>query len=41
LILSQTLQEAEEIHNAIIIIAKSKTEDSLPDETLTLSEKYK
>ena len=41
MILSQTLQEAQDILSAIIVIAKSETEGSLPDETPTLSEKYK
>lgn len=41
LIFAQTLQEAEEILGAIIVIAKSETEGSLPDGTSTLSETYK
>lgn len=41
LILAQTLQEAELILRAIIVISQSETEGSLPDGTPTLCEIYK
>lgn len=41
LILAQNLQEAEEILEAIIVIAKSETERSVPEGIPTLSETYK